>query len=162
MNSYRISNANNDKYVHLKVTHLAQSMGFYVDLLGFKTDLAYEDHTAAYLSAGSHHYLLALNTWFAQHLSQSEAQGMSIFHSLIQYPTRKDLATVYLNLKTAAYPLVDAVDLGVSEIIYLEDPNGNSLELCWDRPKQKWPKKPNGDFEMSSQPLDLKGLLLKL
>jgi len=162
MNPYQISNDDQSKYVHLKVTELARSMDFYVDLLGFKITLAYEDHTAAYLSAGSHHYLLALDTWFAQHLPQSEAQGTGIFHSLIQYPTRKDLAVIYLNLKTAAYPLVDAVDLGVSEIIYLEDPDGNSMELCWDRPKKEWPKKPNGDFEMSSRPLDLEGLLLML
>ena len=144
------------------MTELARSMDFYVGLLGFKITLTYEDHTAAYLSAGSHHYLLALDTWFAQHLPQSEARGMGIFHSLIQYPTQKDLATVYLNLKTAAYPLVEAVDLGVSEIIYLEDPDVNSMELCWDRPKKEWPKKPNGDFEMSSRPLDLEGLLLML
>ena len=162
MNRYQISSEDQSKYVHLKVTDMACSMNFYVDLLGFKVTIAYEDHTAAYLSAGSHHYLLTLDTWFAQHLPQSESQGTGIFHSLIQYPTQKDLATVYLNLKTAAYPLVDAVDLGVSEIIYLEDPNGNSLELCWDRPKKEWPKKPNGDFEMSSQPLDLEDLLRAL
>ena len=162
MNPYRISSATNDKYMHLKVTDMAQSMSFYVDLLGFKTDLVYEDHTAAYLSAGSHHYLLALDTWFEQHLPQSGGHGISIFHSLIQYPTRKDLAIVYLHLKTAAYPLIDAVDLGVSEIIYLEDPDRNSLELCWDRPKKEWPKKPNGNFEMSSRPLDLEDLLLML
>jgi catechol 2,3-dioxygenase len=108
---------------------------------------------------GSHHYLLDLAPWFAQHLPQSEAQGTGIFHTTLQYPTRKDLATVYLNLKTAAYPLVDAVDLGVSEIIYLEDPDGNSMELCWDRSKTEWPKKPNGAFEILSRPLDLEGLL---
>jgi catechol 2,3-dioxygenase len=162
MNPYQISNDDQNKYVHLKVTELIRSMEFYVELLGFKVILAYEDHTAAYLSAGSHHYLLALDTWFAQHLPQSEAQGTGIFHSLIQYPTRKDLAVIYLNLKTAAYPLVDAVNLGVSEIIYLEDPDGNSMELCWDRPKKEWPKKPNGSFELSSRPLDLEGLLLML
>ena len=162
MNPYRISSATNDKYMHLKVTDMAQSMSFYVDLLGLKTDLVFVDHTAAYLSAGRHHYLLALDTWFEQHLPQSEAQGTGIFHSLIQYLTRKDLAIVYLHLKTAAYPLIDAVDLGVSEIIYLEDPDGNSLELCWDRPKKEWPKKPNGNFEMSSRPLDLEDLLLML
>ena len=162
MNPYQISNDLQSKYVHLKVTDMTCSMDFYVELLGFKITLTYEDHTAAYLSAGSHHYLLALDTWFAQHLPQSESRGTGIFHSLIQYPTRKDLAVIYLNLKTAAYPLVDAVDLGVSEIIYLEDPDGNSMELCWDRPKKEWPKKPNGDFEMSSRPLDLEGLLLML
>ena len=140
MNPYQISNDDQSKYVHLKVTELARSMDFYVELLGFKITLTYEDHTAA----------------------QSEAQGTGIFHSLIQYPTRKDLAVIYLNLKTAAYPLVDAVDLGVSEIIYLKDPDGNSMELCWDRPKKEWPKKPNGSFEMSSRPLDLEGLLLIL
>ena len=104
--------------------------------------MAFEEGTAAYLSAGSHHYLLALDTWFAQHLPQSEFQGTGIFHSLIQYPAQKDLATVYLNLKTAAYLLVDAVDLGVSEIIYLEDPDGNSMELCWDRPKKNGKRSP--------------------
>ncbi|MDA8707112.1 VOC family protein [Cyclobacteriaceae bacterium] len=130
MNPYQIFNEDQRKYVQLKVTELGRAMEFYVDLLGFKVTLTYEDHTAAYLSAGSHHYLLALDTWFAQHLPQSEAQGTGIFHTTLQYPTRKDLATVYLNLKTAAYPLVDAVDLGVSEIIYIEDPDGNSLKLC--------------------------------
>jgi len=159
MNPYRISNVNNDKYVHLKVTDMAQSMGFYVDLLGFKTDRVYEDHTAACLSTGSHHYLLGLGTWFEQHLPQSEAQGTSVFHSLIQYPTRKDLAIVYLHLKTAAYPLIDAVDLGVSEVIYLEDPDGNSLELCWDRPKKEGSKQPKDVFDRSSHPLDLEDLL---
>ena len=101
-------------------------------------------------STGSHHYLLALETWFAEHLPQSESQGTGIFHTLIQYPTRKSLATVYLNLKTAAYPLLDAIDLGVSEIIYLEDPDGNSLELCWDRPKKE---------NRSNQKVSLTGLL---
>ena len=79
MNPYQISNDLQSKYVHLKVTELARAMDFYVDLLGFKVTLAYEDHTAAYLSAGSHHYLLALDTWFAQHLPQSETQGTGHF-----------------------------------------------------------------------------------
>ena len=159
MDLYQISSEDQRKYVHLKVTDMACSMDFYVDPLEFKISLAYEEGTAAYLSAGGHYYLLDLAPWFAQHLPQSEAQGTGIFHTTLQYPTRKDLATVYLNLKTAAYPLVDAVDLGVSEIIYLEDPDGNSLELYWDRPKTEWPKKPNGAFEISSRPLDLEGLL---
>ncbi len=161
MNPHRIYSTNNDNYVHLTVTDLAQSMDFYVKLLGFKVSLYYEDHSAAYLSTGSHHYLLALDTWFAQYLPHSESQGLGIFHSLIQYPTRKDLAAVYLNLKTATYPLIDAVDLGVSEIIYLEDPDGNSLELCWDRPKKEKPKQPKGIFNRSN-PLDLEDLLRAL
>jgi catechol 2,3-dioxygenase len=74
---------------------------------------------------------------------------MSIFHSLIQYPTRKDLAIIYFHIKTA-YPLIDKVDLGVSEIIYLEDPDGNSMGLCWDRPKKEWPKQPKDVFDRSS------------
>ena len=162
MNPKRIYSTNNDNYVHLKVTDLTKSLDFYVDLLGFKTDLVDEDNMAAYLSTESHHYLLALETWFAQYLPQSESQGMGIFHTLIQYPTRKNLATVYLNLKTAAYPLLDAIDLGVSEIIYLEDPDGNSLELCWDRPKKEKSKQPKGILNRSSHPLDLKDLLRAL
>ena len=138
---------------------MVKSINFYVDLLGFKTDLVYEGHTAAHLSAGSHHYLLTLETWFAQYLPQSESQGTGIFHSLIQYPTRKDLATVYLNLKTANYPLIDAIALGVSEIIYLKDPDRNSIELCWDRPKKERQKQPKGVFDRSSHPLDLEDLL---
>ena len=130
--------------------------------MGFKIELVYEDYKAAHLSTGSHHYLLALETWFAQHIPQSEFQGTDIFHSIIQYPTRKNLANVYLNLKTAAYPLLDAIDLGVSEIIYLEDPDGNSLELCWDRPKKERPKQPKGIFARSSHALDLKDLLRAL
>ena len=162
MNPKEISSSNNEKYVHLKVTNMAQSLNFYVELLGFKLSLYYEDHSAAHLSTGSHHYLLALETWFAQHLPQSESQGTGIFHTLIQYPTRKNLATVYLNLKTAAYPLLDAIDLGVSEIIYLEDPDGNSLELCWDRPKKERPKQPRGIFDRSTHTLDLEDLLRAL
>ena len=162
MNPHRIYSTNNNNYVHLKVSNLAQSIGFYIDLLGFKMELVYEDHKAAHLSTGSHYYLLALETWFAEHLPQSESQGTGIFHTLIQYPTRKNLATVYLNLKTAAYPLLDAIDLGVSEIIYLEDPDGNSLELCWDRPKKEKSKQPKGILNRSSQPLDLKDLLRAL
>ena len=162
MNPHRIYSTNNDNYVHLKVTDLAQSMSFYVDLLGFKMELVYEDHKAAHLSTGSHHYLLALETWFAQHLPQSESKGTGIFHSVIQYPTRKSLAVAYLRLKTAAYPLLDAVDLGVSEIIYLEDPDENSIELCWDRPKKEIPKQPKGILDRSSHPLDLEDLLRTL
>ena len=162
MNQHRIYSTNNDNHVHLKVNDVAQSMDFYVDLLGFKTDLVYEDYKAAYLSAGSHHYLLALKTWLEKHLPQSEAQGTNIFHTLIQYPTRKNLAAVYLNLKTATYPLIDAVDLGVSEIIYLEDPDGNSIELCWDRPKKERKKQPKGILDRSSNPLDLEDLLRAL
>ena len=162
MNPHRIPKVNNVKYVCVKVTDMIKSINFYVDLLGFKTDLVYENHTAAHLSAGSHHYLLTLETWFAQYLPQSDSQGTGIFHSLIQYPTRKDLATVYHNLKTAAYPLLDAVDLGVSEIIYLEDPDENSIELCWDRPKKEIPKQPKGILDRSSHPLDLEDLLRTL
>ena len=162
MNPYRIYSTNNDNSVNLKVTDLAQSLDFYVDLLGFKTDLVYEGNTAAHLSTGSHHYLLALDTWFAQYLPQIESQGTGIFHSLIQYPTRKDLATVYLNLKTANYPLIDAIALGVSEIIYLKDPDRNSIELCWDRPKEERQKQPKGVFYRSSHPLDLGDLLRAL
>ena len=162
MNPKEISSSNNEKYVHLKVTNMAQSLNFYVELLGFKLSLYYEDHSAAHLSTGSHHYLLALETWFAQHLPQSKSQGTGIFHSLIQYPTRKSLALAYLHLKTAAYPLLDAVDLGVSEIIYLEDPDRNSLELCWDRPKKERSKQPRGIFDRSTHPLDLEDLLRAL
>ena len=162
MNPHRIYSTNNDNYVHLKVTDLTKSIDFYVDLLGFKTDLLYEDDMAAHLYTESHHYLLALETWFAQHLPQSESQGTDIFHSVIQYPTRKSLAVAYLRLKTAAYPLLDAVNLGVSEIIYLEDPDGNSLELCWDRPKEKRPKQPKGILDRFSHPLDLEDLLRAL
>ena len=162
MNPKEISNSNNEKYVHLKVTNMAQSLNFYVELLGFKLSLYYEDHSAAHLSTGSHHYLLALETWFAQHLPQSESKGSGIFHSVIQYPTRKSLAVAYLRLKTAAYPLLDAVDLGVSEIIYLEDPDGNSLELCWNRPKKERPKQSKGIFDALSYPLDLEDLLKAL
>ena len=162
MNSRRIYSTNNENYVHLKITDLTQSLDFYIDLLGFKIELMYEEHKAAHLSTGNYHYLLASDTWFAQHLPQSESQGTVIFHSIIQYPTRKNLATVYLNLKTAAYPLLDAFDLGVSEIIYLEDPDGNSLELCWDRPKKERPKQSKGIYDMSSKPLDLEDLLRTL
>ena len=159
MDLYEISGEDKNKYVHINVTDMARSITFYVDLLGFETNLIYEDNSAAYLSAGSHHYLLALDTWFFKNLPQSKFQGTRIIHSLIQYPSRKHLGIVCLNLKTAAYPLIDAIDLGVSEVIYLEDPDGNSVELCWDRPKNEWPQKPNGTFDMSSKSLNLEDLI---
>ena len=162
MNPKHFSTINNRRYVHLKVTDLTRSMDFYVGLLGFKVSLAYEEGTAAYLSAGSHHYLLGLATWFAQHLPQFESQGTDIFHSLIKYPTRKTLAQTYHNMVKAAYPISQAIDLGVSENIYLKDPDNHSIELCWDRPKEDWPKKPNGAPDMSTKPLNLTSLLAAL
>ena len=117
-------------------------MDFYVELLRFKISVGNEEGTAAYLSAGGHHYLLALDTWFAQHLPQSEAPGTGIFHSLIQYPTRKDLATVYLNLKTAPTRLLMRSTLEFQKSFIWKTQTETAWSCVGIAPKKNGPRSP--------------------
>jgi catechol 2,3-dioxygenase len=148
-------------HVHLKVSDLQRSLDFYCGLLGFELMQTYGSE-AAFISAGGYHHHIGLNTWYSKNAPPAPVKAAGLFHTAILYPTRKDLAIAYKRLLDASYPLTGASDHGVSEALYLDDPDRNGVELYWDRPKELWPKKPDGSIEMFSHPLDLEGLIKAL
>lgn len=157
---YKIPEQTRIGHVHLKVADLDRAMKFYCDLLGFELITLYGTQ-AAFISAGGYHHHIGLNTWFSKNAPQASQHGVGLFHTAILYPTRKDLAVILKRLLEAAYPLDGASDHGVSEAIYLQDPDGNGVELYWDRPRDFWPTKPDGTIEMFTNPLDLDELILE-
>lgn len=148
-------------HVHLKVSSIERALGFYRDLLGFELTTTYGDQ-AAFISAGGYHHHIGLNTWFSKNAPPSKRDGVGLFHTAIVYPTRKDLAIIYDRLKKAGYPLTGASDHGVSEALYLNDPDNNGVELYWDRPKESWTYHPDGTIAMFTHALDLADLLREL
>jgi catechol 2,3-dioxygenase len=148
-------------HVHLKVSDIKKAMGFYCDLLGFELITTYGDQ-AAFISAGGYHHHIGLNTWYSENAPRAEKRGVGLFHTAILYPTRKDLATIFDRLLKANYPFTGFSDHGVSEALYLDDPDGNGVELYWDKPREQWPQKPDGSIEMYTRALDLKDLLGEL
>jgi catechol 2,3-dioxygenase len=117
---------------------------------------------AAFISAGGYHHHIGLNTWHSKGAPPASPEGVGLYHTAILYPTRKDLAAICERLIKANYPLTGASDHGVSEAIYLDDPDGNGVELYWDRAPEHWPKKSDGSLEMFTRPLDLHGLIKEL
>jgi catechol 2,3-dioxygenase len=158
MTDYKIPAATRIGHVHLKVSSIQRSLDFYCKLLGFELITMYGDQ-AAFISAGGYHHHIGLNTWHSEGAPPAKKEGVGLYHTAILYPTRKDLATIYARLKKNGYHLTGASDHGVSEALYLNDPDGNGVELYWDRPKELWPKKSDGSIDMFTQPLDLQGLL---
>lgn len=156
---YQIPGQTRIGHVHLKVADLERSLNFYRDLLGF-TVMQYYGDSAVFISAGGYHHHIGLNTWYSKNGSPPPPHATGLFHTAILYPTRKDLAIGLKRLIDAKYPLTGASDHGVSEAIYLDDPDGNGVELYWDRPKEKWPMDEDGKLLMMSDPLDLNDLLL--
>ena len=148
-------------HVHLKVSDINRSLEFYCGLLGFQLITMY-GKDAAFISAGGYHHHIGLNTWYSKGLPPAAANAVGLFHTAILYPTRKDLAVIYKRLTDNNYPLTGASDHGVSEALYLNDPDENGVELYWDRPKEHWPKKEDGSVEMFTHRLDLDGLLKEL
>ena len=148
-------------HVHLKVADLQRAMNFYCDLLGFELITMYGDQ-AAFISAGGYHHHIGLNTWYSKDAPPAPKNSAGLFHTAILYPTRKDLATILKRLIDAKYPLTGASDHGVSEALYLNDPDQNGVELYWDRAKELWPQKPDGSIEMYTRPLNLESLLKEL
>ena len=148
-------------HVHLKVADLKRSLEFYCDLLGFELITNYGDE-AAFISAGGYHHHIGLNTWFSKYMPPANKKSVGLFHTAILYPTRKDLAAIFERLHKAKYPLTGAADHGVSEALYLDDPDKNGVELYWDRPREEWLKKSDGSIEMFTKPLDLNNLLYEL
>lgn len=145
-------------HVHLKVSDLKRSLAFYRDLLGFEVTTMYGEQ-AAFISAGGYHHHIGLNTWHSQGASPAPVKGVGLYHTAILYPSRKDLAYIYKRLQNGGYPFTGASDHGVSEALYLNDPDGNGVELYWDKPKEEWPKNADGSLLMYTKPLNLPDLL---
>ena len=145
-------------HVHLKVADLERSLQFYRDLLGFELQQMVGD-SAAFISAGGYHHHIGLNTWHSKNAAPAPVRAAGLYHTAIVYPTRKDLALVLKRLIEAKYPLTGASDHGVSEAIYLDDPDKNGVELYWDKPKEQWPADNKGNLQMITAALDLEELL---
>jgi catechol 2,3-dioxygenase len=161
MENYTIPPQTRIGHVHLKVSDLDRALKFYRDLLGFELITMYGDQ-AAFISAGGYHHHIGLNTWQSKGAPPASPQGVGLFHTAILYPTRKDLATILERLRQHRYPLTGASDHGVSEALYLDDQDGNGVELYWDKPRDQWPQKPDGSIEMYTRALNLNDLLEEL
>lgn len=159
--AYKIPPQTRIGHSHLKVSDLEKSLSFYRDLLGFEEMQRYGDG-AAFISAGGYHHHIGLNTWYSKNAPPAEVQGVGLFHTAILYPTRRDLAVVLKRLMNANYPITGFADHGVSEAIYLNDPDGNGVELYWDRPKEEWPFDKDGNLQMVTEHLDLENLLAEI
>lgn len=145
-------------HVHLKVADLDRAIAFYRDVLGFELTDRFGRH-AAFLSAGGYHHHIGLNTWESQGGSPPALGTTGLYHAAILYPTRADLADALRRLLAHAVRIDGASDHGVSEAIYLKDPDGNGLELYWDRPREEWPRNADGSLAMFTAGLDLESLL---
>jgi catechol 2,3-dioxygenase len=156
--SYKIPPGTRIGHVHLKVADLERSLKFYRDLLGFELQQYYGD-SAAFISAGGYHHHIGLNTWYSKNAPPAPVRAAGLFHTAILYPERKDLAIVLKRLIDAGYPLTGASDHGVSEALYLNDPDQNGVELYWDKPKETWPVDAKGNLQMITEALDLDELL---
>jgi catechol 2,3-dioxygenase len=145
-------------HVHLKVSDLDRAVDFYRDVLGFEEMTRMGDQ-AAFLSAGGYHHHIGLNTWESKGGSPPPPGSTGLFHVAIRYPTRAALAKALRRLVDAGVPLSGASDHGVSEALYLHDPDGNGIELYRDRPREEWKTDPDGNLVMVSEPFDLNALL---
>ena len=147
--------------MHLKVANLQRALDFYCGVLGFELTQRYGEE-AAFVSAGGYHHHIGLNTWESRDGSPPPKGATGLYHFAILYPTRAALADALRRLMQANISLEGASDHGVSEALYLSDPDGNGIELYWDRPKELWPRDENGQIEMSTRRLDLENLLAEL
>jgi catechol 2,3-dioxygenase len=150
-------------HVHLKVADIERALGFYRDVLGFDVMQRW-GKDAAFISAGGYHHHIGLNTWESRGGSPPAPGTTGLYHVAIRYPTRRALADALKRVVDAGIPLTGASDHGVSEALYLQDPDRNGVELYWDRPEDQWPRATDGSGEvaMFSQPLDVRGLLSEL
>lgn len=145
-------------HIHLKVADLDRAISFYADVLGFEVT-EHLGRNAAFLSAGGYHHHIGLNTWESEGGQSPPFGTTGLYHAAILYPTRRDLADALRRLLAHGIRIDGASDHGVSEAIYLRDPDGNGLELYWDRPRQQWPREADGSLAMFTHPLDLETLL---
>jgi catechol 2,3-dioxygenase len=145
-------------HVHLTVSNLERSLAFYRDVLGFKVTQRYGT-SAVFLSAGGYHHHIGLNTWAGEGAAPPPPRRTGLYHFAILYPNRRELASALRRLMDNGIALDGASDHGVSEALYLRDPDGNGVELYHDRPATEWPRNSSGGLEMVTEPLDLEGLL---
>jgi catechol 2,3-dioxygenase len=145
-------------HVHLKVADLNRALNFYCGILGFELTQRYGAE-AAFVSAGGYHHHIGLNTWESAGGKPPPPHSTGLYHLAILYPTRAALADALRRLIDAGIELDGASDHGVSEALYLRDPDQNGVELYWDRPPESWPRSPNGDLQMFTRPLDVEALL---
>jgi len=146
-------------HVHLKVADIERALGFYRDVLGFELQQRYGDQ-AAFIAAGDYHHHIGLNTWESKGGPPPAPGTTGLYHTAIRYPTRPALGKALRRVLEAGIPLEGASDHGVSEAIYLRDPDGNGVELYWDRPHDQWPRPPGGrGVAMMTAPLDLQAIL---
>jgi catechol 2,3-dioxygenase len=161
LSSYTIPSDARIGHIHLKVSDIQKSLDFYHGLLGFELVSMY-GKDAAFISAGGYHHHIGLNTWQSKGGKPAPKNTAGLFHTAILLPTRRDLAVLLQRLIDAKYPLTGAADHGVSEALYLDDPDENGVELYWDRPKDQWPLNPNGSLHMYTRQLDINGLLSEI
>jgi len=145
-------------HIHLKVADLERAIGFYHGVLGFEIVTRYCDQ-AAFLSAGGYHHHIGLNTWESKGGRAPTPGTTGLYHTAILYATREELAQALRRLVQHGVPLGGASDHGVSEALYLDDPDGNGVELYWDRPEDQWPRNENGDIQMFTRRLNLQELI---
>ncbi len=155
---YKIPAQTSIGHVHLKVSNIERALGFYQDLLGFEITQRYGEG-AVFISAGGYHHHIGLNTWHSKDAGPAPIRAAGLYHLAILYPTRKDLAIILKRLIDADYPLSGTSDHGVSEAIYLNDPDLNGVELYWDKPKDQWTHDEKGNLNMVTEALDLDNLL---
>ena len=156
--SYTIPAGTRIGHIHLKVADLERALKFYRDLLGFEVQQYYGD-SAVFISAGGYHHHIGLNTWHSKNAEPAPVNTAGLYHLAILYPTRRDLAEVLMRLIQAKYPLTGASDHGVSQALYMNDPDSNGVELYWDRPREEWPFDSGGKLQMITDALDLEDLL---
>jgi catechol 2,3-dioxygenase len=145
-------------HVHLKVADIDRALAFYCDVLGFELTQRYGP-SAAFVSAGGYHHHIGLNTWESKGGSPPPPRATGLYHLAILYPTRAALADALRRLINAGIPLDGASDHGVSEALYLRDPDQNGIELYWDKPKDAWPVNPDGSLAMRTERLNIEALL---
>ncbi len=145
-------------HVHLKVADLSRALGFYCGVLGFELQQKFGEQ-AAFISAGGYHHHIGLNTWESKGGSPPAPGTTGLYHTAILYPTRSDLANAFKRVLEAGLELDGAADHGVSDALYLRDPDQNGVELYWDKTAGAWPRNPDGTLAMNNARLDLNELL---
>jgi catechol 2,3-dioxygenase len=158
LSSYTIPDGVDIGHAHLKVSDIERSLEFYCGVLGFELTSRFGPQ-AAFVSAGGYHHHLGLNTWESRGGQPPPPGRTGLYHVAIRYPTRRDLAVALRRLLEAGIELQGAADHGVSEALYLADPDQNGLELYWDRPREEWPRSADGKPAMYTERLDLEDLL---
>ncbi len=145
-------------HVHLKVANIDRALEFYHKLLGFEIIERYGED-AVFISAGGYHHHIALNTWHSKDMPPAPKNHAGLYHVAILYPERKDLSAILRRVQDAGIKLEGAADHGVSEAVYFSDPDGNGVELYWDKPREIWPRDTDGKLTLTNDRLDIDGLL---